>query len=162
MTKADAEAFLIHEAELLDELRLDEWLKLFTADGIYWVPLDETMPVTESASIIRDTSMRREERVFHILHTKFPAQSPRSRTLHMVSNVRVREADENRISVLSNQVVHEVRTGDFRQTGLGVTTTIIAQMQHLLEEKDGLYKIHLKKILLLDRDMPQGNLTFLF
>jgi 3-phenylpropionate/cinnamic acid dioxygenase small subunit len=31
--------FVAHEAHLLDERRLDEWLALFTEDGRYWVPL---------------------------------------------------------------------------------------------------------------------------
>ena len=31
ITQEDAEAFLYKEAELLDDLRLEEWLRLFTA-----------------------------------------------------------------------------------------------------------------------------------
>ena len=162
MSRTDAEAFLIDEAELLDDLQLDAWLRLFTPDGLYWIPLDETLPTNVSASIVRDTTLRREERVFHILHTRFPAQSPRSRTLHTISNVRVREGEGGRIRVVSNQVIHEVRTGDFRQTGLGTPTAIVARMEHVLDMAEGRPLIHVKKILLLDRDMPQGNLTFMF
>jgi 3-phenylpropionate/cinnamic acid dioxygenase small subunit len=162
MTQQDAEAFLYGEAELLDDLRLEEWLRLFTADGLYWVPIDESQPTTETASIVRDTTLRREERVFHLLHTRFPSQSPRSRTLHMIANVRIAETGADFVRVLSNQVIHEVRTGDFRQVGLGVVNTLVAKVEHVL--KNGLDgpKIAMKKILLINRDMPQGNLTFLF
>ena len=38
LTQAAAEAFLLHEARLLDEARWDEWLALFTDDATYWVP----------------------------------------------------------------------------------------------------------------------------
>src|SRR5260370_38372701 len=31
--------FVIHEARLIDQYRLEEWLDLFTDDGIYWMPL---------------------------------------------------------------------------------------------------------------------------
>ena len=35
----NVEQFLYHEARLLDEQRLEEWLELFTDDATYWVPL---------------------------------------------------------------------------------------------------------------------------
>ena len=162
MTQQDAEAFLYKEAELLDELRLEEWLRLFTPDGLYWIPIDEGISTDQSASIVRDNTLRREERVFHLLNTRFPAQSPRSRTLHMISNVRIAETDSNFVKLHSNQTIHEVRAGDFRQVGLGVVNTLVAKVEHVLEGQQGDLKIALKKILLINRDMPQGNLTFLF
>ena len=161
LTREQAEAFLYREAELLDDWRLEDWLRLFTRDGLYWVPIDETLPVTRHASIVRDDSLRREERVFHLLHTRFPAQTPRSRTLHMIANVRIAEAMPEAVTVRSNQVIHEVRTGDFRQTGLGDPSTIVAKVEHVLRREDGELRIASKKIVLIDRDMSLGNLTFL-
>ena len=32
----ELQAFIYHEARLLDERRFDEWLALFTPDGRYW------------------------------------------------------------------------------------------------------------------------------
>jgi benzoate/toluate 1,2-dioxygenase beta subunit len=32
------EQYLYHEARLLDDRKLDEWLKLWTPEGRYWVP----------------------------------------------------------------------------------------------------------------------------
>jgi 3-phenylpropionate/cinnamic acid dioxygenase small subunit len=100
--------------------------------------------------------------VFHLLHTKFPAQSPRSRTLHMISNVRIAEKGAGAVKLVSNQTIHEVRTGDFRQVGLGVVNTLVAKVEHVLRREQTGLKIALKKILLINRDMSQGNLTFLF
>lgn len=160
-TRADAEAFLFLEAELLDELRLEEWLRLFTPDGLYWIPIDDAVAAESCASIVRDDTLRREERVFHILHTYFPAQSPPSRTLHMIANVRVRAAADGQVLVCSNQTIHEVRTGDYRQTGLGIATLLAARVEHTLRWQDGTPRIAQKKILLLNRDMPLGNLTYL-
>lgn len=162
MSREAAEDFLIHEAELLDELRLDEWLRLFTSDGVYWIPLDADAAATEMASIVRDDTLRREERVFHLLHTRFPSQSPRSRTLHQITNVRVRGDGDSGLTVVSNQVIHEMRTGDYRQTGLGQPTQLVARVEHCLRLVDGSPRIALKTILLINRDMPLGNLTFLF
>jgi 3-phenylpropionate/cinnamic acid dioxygenase small subunit len=160
-TREDAECFLIGEAEMLDELRLEEWLRLFTSDGIYWVPIDENVSPSESVSIVYDNSLRREERVFHLLHTRFPAQNPRSRVLHSISCVRVLPQDDGKIKVISNQTINEVRTGDYRQLGLGELQSIVARVEHMLELSEEGPKIALKKVLLLNRDMPLGNLTFL-
>ncbi len=159
-TRAQAEDFLIHEARLLDDLKLEEWNALFTADGHYWIPLDDREPIATSASIMNDTPLRREERVHHLLHNAFPAQSPRSRTLHFVSNVGV--TIEGGVAVVrSSQVIYEMRTGDHKQVGLGVPQAIVADVEHQLRPVDGQMRIARKKILLLNRDSWLGNLTFL-
>ena len=161
LSRSDAEAFLYSEADLLDEMRLEEWLRLFTDDGLYWIPLDDKAPVEQCASIVRDDTLRREERVYHLLHTKFPSQSPPSRTLHMIANVRVGMGTDGEVLVRSNQTIHEVRTGDYRQTGLGQLTMLVSRVEHTLRLDDGRPRIAMKKIMLLNSDMPQGNLTFL-
>ncbi len=162
MSRAEAEDFLYREARLLDELQLDEWLTLFTKDGLYWIPIDDGKPPERNLSVIHDPPLRREERVHHILRTKFPSQSPRSRTIHLVSNVEVvRDEAAGEVRVRSNQVIHEIRTGDYRQTGLGELRTLVTTVEHVLRPEDGTLKIALKKVKLIDRDMPLGNLTFL-
>ena len=40
ITEKDLVDFVYREARMLDELRFDDWLELFTADGIYWMPLE--------------------------------------------------------------------------------------------------------------------------
>ena len=37
-TLKDVEQFLYRQADILDERRWEEWLGLFTDDGIYWMP----------------------------------------------------------------------------------------------------------------------------
>jgi 3-phenylpropionate/cinnamic acid dioxygenase small subunit len=165
MTRLEAEDFLIHEARLIDDWQLEAWHALFAEDGIYWIPLDETQPVERSASIVRDTPLRREERLFHLTKNAFPAQSPRSRLLHFVSNVAVEPMGEL-MRVRSNQIIHEMRTGDFRQIGLGEVHAIAMSVEHHLRaviDASGqpVWKIVLKKVLLLNRDGWLGNLTFI-
>lgn len=158
--RAEAEYLLSHEARLLDDLRLDEWLQLFTSDGLYWIPIDETAPLASQGAIIYDPPLRREERVYHLLHTAFPAQSPRSRTVHFVSNVLVDpHGDELRVG--SSQIVYEMRTGDYAQKGIGEILPVVARVEHRLRRVDGALRIAEKKILLINRDTWQGNLTFM-
>ncbi len=158
LSRQAAEDFLIHEARLLDDWQLEAWNQLFTDDGIYWIPLDETRPIGTSVSIVHDTALGREERIFHLTRNSFPAQSPRSRTLHFISNVSVTmasassealkatwgvlecgtqatgnpEAQGADIIVRSNQIVHEMRAGDVRQRGLGEVRSIVMTVEHVL------------------------------
>jgi 3-phenylpropionate/cinnamic acid dioxygenase small subunit len=161
LAKADAEALLFREARLLDNFQLEEWLQLFTADGLYWIPIDESKPPRRSASLIYDDTPSREERVYHLLQLPFPAQNPRSRTVHVIGNVEVLRTDEATATVHSSQVIYETRVGDYSQIGLGELNTIVARVEHELRRTDGEWKIARKKILLINRDMPQGNLTFM-
>jgi len=155
------EAFLYREARLLDDLKLTEWLDLFTADGLYWIPMDADAPASTHAALVYDDAMRREERVHHLLKLPFPAQNPRSRTLHLVSNVEIEDRCDDLVKVRSSQVIYEVRTGDFTQIGLGRTRPLVAVVHHELRLVEGDLRIAMKKMLLLDRDMPQSNLTFI-
>lgn len=160
MTRAEAEDLLFREARLLDQRRLEEWLELYTPDGIYWIPIDENASVAETVSIIYDTPMRRRERVYHQLNVQFPAQTPPSRLLHHISNVIVEPGPES-VTVYSSQLVYEMRTGDFTQIGLGEVRQLVADVEHTLKPHDGRIKIARKKILLLDRDTWHGNMTFI-
>jgi 3-phenylpropionate/cinnamic acid dioxygenase small subunit len=154
-------AFVYREARLLDDFALEEWLTLFTADGIYWVPIDDAKPVASNAALIYDDTLRREERVHHQLHISTISQSPRSRTVHAVSNVEIVRRDGDALIVRSVQVIYEMRTGDFRQIGLGEVRANIATVEHVLHPSDDTFKIASKKVLLIDRDAQLRNLTFL-
>ena len=160
LTRSEAEDFLYREGRLLDELELETWLSLFHTEGSYWLPIDEDKPVSRNISLISDDHAALQERVFHLLHTPFPAQTPRSRTIHFVSNVEVENKDDS-VVMHSSQLIYEVRTGNFRQTGLGDVRPLVARVRHELRPDQGSLKIWQKKVLLIDRDMPQGNLTFL-
>ena len=160
LSQQEAELFITREVRLLDRLQLEQWNALFTEDGLYWIPVDDQAGSTHQAAIIRDDRLRREERVHHQLRNPFPAQTPRSRTLHFVSNVEV-IAQDGYTEVLCNQLICEMRTGDHKQVGLGNTQTLAAEVCYHLRWEAGQWRIALKKVLLLNRDSWLGNLTFM-
>jgi len=161
ITRAEAEDFLYLEAQLLDERRLDEWLDLFTEDGIYWLPIDPASEPKRHLSIVYDNALRRQERVWRLLHTEAPSQSPASRTQHFVSNLRVEPGPDGEAIVRSAQMVCEMRGGDYRQIGLGGQQNFACSAEHRLQRRDGSWRIALKKLVLLNRDVPIENLSFL-
>jgi 3-phenylpropionate/cinnamic acid dioxygenase small subunit len=162
LSRADAEDFLFHEAQLLDDRRFDAWLRLFTATGIYWLPIDADAAPDAATSLIYDEPLRREERVHRLQKTPAQAQMPPSRTQHGIGNVRVEEDPDGGVRVYSNQVVHELRRADYRQAPRSEQRALVGKCEHHLLHENGSWRIALKKVILLDRDMPIANLSFLF
>jgi 3-phenylpropionate/cinnamic acid dioxygenase small subunit len=147
------EEFLCFEAKLLDEHRYEEWLALWTEDALYWVPCntDDADPALQTM-IIYDNHARLSERIYRLTSEAAWAQQPRSRTLRLISNLVVRQ-NENDYSVESNCLIAELRRS--RQD------LFAARMLHTLRPAGDSFRIVLKKVLLLNNDEAIDNLTFL-
>jgi len=147
------EEFLYFEAKLIDEHRYEEWLGLWTEDGLYWVPCnsDDADPARQ-AMIIYDNRARLGERIYRLTSGAAWAQQPRSRTRRLISNVEVRET-EGVYAVESNCLIAELRRS--RQD------IFAARTLHTLHPVGDSFRIALKKVLLLNNDDPIDNLTFL-
>lgn len=159
----EAEALIFRECRLLDQLALEEWLTLFTEDGLYWLPVVDGEPerAGEAISIVYDDATRRGERVYRTLHTPVLDQNPRSRTVHLAGNVEVAGLDaRGDTRVLCSQIIAELRPGGQGQVGLNTTRVFAARCEYRLRRLDGAWRISLKKVLLLDADQPLYNLTF--
>jgi len=161
LSRQEAEDFVYREARLLDERRFEEWLELFTPDGLYWIPIDENSDPEKEPSVLYDDSATRGQRVYQLLHQPHWSQMPPSRTLHLVSNVRV--ADDQ---APGNCVVHchvavfEVRPGDPRQLGRGEERFFAGHCEYRLRYESG-WRITLKKLVLINRDLPIPSLSFI-
>ncbi len=163
MTRQEAEDFLYMEARLLDEDRLEEWLGLFTSDGMYWLPIDEEDDPERQASVIHDDPLQREKRVHQLRQGARYSQLPASRTIHYLSNVEVEPAPDGEAHLRCNVLILELRPGDHQalQRGLGNQRALAGRCFYRLVSQDGGWRIALKKVLLIDRDMPLYNLTFI-
>ena len=141
------ELFLIHEGRLLDERRFEEWAELFTEDGHYWVP---SVPDQESpfqyASLFFDDRQLMKTRIDRLRHPRIHIQTPSSRTLHMVSNIVVDEADNaaGEYTVSSSMLMGEYR--------LNVQRFFAGRQTHrLVQDGDG-FRIALKRVDLINCD----------
>lgn len=162
LTVTDAERLLFREARLLDETRYEQWLELFTDDGLYWLPVsdEEGVDPRSSVSLIYDDAERREERVWRTLHTPVLDQNPRSRTVHAVSNVEVEPGVDGDALVYCVQQITELRSGGRAQVGLNTQRQLAARCTYRLRHVDGDWRIALKKVVLINADQPIFNLTF--
>ena len=92
-TVGEIEAFLILEAALLDEWRLEEWLTLMAPDARYLVPPLDAPDADhrDTLFLIADERQTLASRVRQLLSGITWAENPRSRTRRLVTNVRLLE-----------------------------------------------------------------------
>src|SRR5690554_4853731 len=101
-TRPEIEDLLYLEASLLDDWELNEWLSLFTADAQYLVPstdLPKDAPPEGNLFYIADDAFRLSERVKRLLKKAAFSEHPRSKTRHLVSNVRILSQGEGECRV---------------------------------------------------------------
>ena len=93
--RAAFETFLYAEARLLDARRFRDWMALFAEDGTYWVPAapDQKSPF-DHVSLFYDDRDLMKTRIDRLEHPRIHIQTPPSRTVHLVGNVMVEEADD--------------------------------------------------------------------
>lgn len=155
ITREAVEAFLFHEADLLDNMDAEAWLALWAAECCYWVPCngrDDSTDPQRQVSLIYDDRARLEDRIYRLLSSAAHSQRPRSRMRRVVGNIRY-EVREGEVHTRSNFLLAELRRGR-QEIWSGVS-------QHrLLPAGDG-FQIKAKTVLLTQSDEAIDNLTFL-
>ena len=92
LTRAECEDFLYHEAALLDEWRLDEWLELFVEGATYEVPTAGAAANADSADelfYIADDYFRLQHRIRRLKKKEAHSEWPRTQGCRLISNVRL-------------------------------------------------------------------------
>ena len=157
ITRAEAEDLLFTEADLLDEWKLEQWLALYTDDAAYLVPstdLPAGADPSKSLFYIADDRKRMDERVVRLMKKTAHSEWPRSRTRHLVSNVRVGATEGDETPVTAAFVT-------FRTKG-GVTDTYMGRLRYRLKRVDGALRIREKRCELdLDGLRPHGRVSIL-
>jgi 3-phenylpropionate/cinnamic acid dioxygenase small subunit len=115
LLEAEIVRFFSAESELLDERRFDEWLDLLHDDLRYWMPIARNVrfdrPELEytrehaEANWFDEGKDTLAKRVQQIQGGDHWAEEPRSRTTHLVANVRVAETNGADVTVKSRFIV---------------------------------------------------------
>ena len=146
-THSELEAFLIHEARLLDERRFREWMELFAEDGTYWVPavLDQQSPFDQASLFYDDRDLMRT-RIERLEHPRIHVQTPPSRTAHLLGNTVVESADDAKgeYVVASTFIMVEYRDEQQR--------VFAGRAHHHLRREEGRLRIVRKRVDLINCD----------
>jgi p-cumate 2,3-dioxygenase beta subunit len=156
-TRGEVEDFLFLEASLLDKWQLREWLALYTKDAEYQVPstdLPRDAEPDQGLFYIADDYMRLEQRVIRLEKKTIWSEYPRSKTRHMVSNVRVLGGTDAEFKVEAAFAVYRTKWGN--------TDLFIGSYEYTLRKEAGELRVRKKRCLLdLDGLRPQGRVSIL-
>lgn len=113
----EVQSFLVHEAQLLDDGRLHDWLEMLAPDVRYRIPIRVTRERTAGRGFSQVGYHMDEDRGMlqtrvERLDTEYAwAEDPPSRTRRLVTNIRA-AADGDRIAARSNLLMYRGRHGD--------------------------------------------------
>ena len=112
----DVEQFLYRQSELLDTKQWQEWIDLFTPDGIYLMPPDSSYKTWEGQpAIFAEDKNLMTVRKLRVLHPDAWSQRPLWGTNHVVSNVSIKKIHKNGdVEATSRFHMMELRRDDVR------------------------------------------------
>ncbi|MEQ8349113.1 MAG: aromatic-ring-hydroxylating dioxygenase subunit beta [Sneathiellaceae bacterium] len=157
ISRIEVEDFLFWEAELLDDWRLKDWLALFTDDAHYYVPSTDLPPGASPDTnlfYIADDRFRLGERVERLMKKSAHAEFPRSKTRHLISNVRIRERREDGLEVGAAFATYRSK---------GETTDVyVGSILYRIVPQDGALRIQEKRCQLdMNGLKPQGRISII-
>jgi 3-phenylpropionate/cinnamic acid dioxygenase small subunit len=147
---------LEREARLLDQLRYDDWLSMYTPECVYWVPsTPHAGDPRREIAVMFDDRRRLEDRVYR-LRTGFAwSQAPASRTVRLIGNVEAfTTANDDARMLRSNFLISEF---------WGNETRLLAGWagHRVVRAGDG-WKIQAKQVNLIDCDQSIRNPSIVF
>ena len=143
------------EARLLDQNCLNDWLKLYVPECIYWVPATPHGgdPRTEIA-VCFDDRRRIEDRIYRLQNEFAWSQQPISRTSRIISNISAfRTGESDTVMLRSTFLTTEFQAGDKR--------TYTGWYGHKINLKNAEWKISVKQVNLIDCDQNLRNLSII-
>lgn len=146
--KQKVKEFVIHENELLDNNKFNEWYDLFSDDGVYWVPgsRDQTDPVNQM-SIALENKLLLKLRIERLSHHRAFSLQPSVYSLRVVQEAKLcsTEPNDNGCMVVETNVMYS----EFQKPNLHIYP---AKVTYQLRPKDASWEIVEKRVDLLNVD----------
>lgn len=153
MNRDDLIDFVYDEAALLDDMRWNDWMQLFTEDGRYWMPLEwqQEDPILQPSLMYEDLLLL-TVRIERLTGERTFSQKPKSRCHHLLQRPRI-------LSMGEDDGVYKLRTSFiYTETRGDLLERYSGWVGHHLVEIDGALKIKLKRIDLINFDSPFSNM----
>src|SRR5882672_4421791 len=109
--------FVVREARLLDQQRLEDWLELFTEDGHYWMPVEwgQTDPRLTTSLMYEDKFLLRL-RIDRLKSNRTFSQSPKSRCHHVLQAPQIDARNDAERAYVTWTPLHYVESRGDLQT----------------------------------------------
>ena len=145
--------FVLREVRLLDDLRFDDWLALFSDDGRYWMPLERGQTERRlHCSLMDEDTLLLKVRIERLHGARTFSQQPGSRCHHLLQQPAIESRDEATGLYVTRTAFHYVETRiDEQQLYAGWAT-------HTLKATPEGLRIQLKRVDLVNCDAAFGNI----
>lgn len=170
LLQREIENFLYAEAALIDDRRFAEWLDLLTDEFRVFVPITRNVRYDQSANEKtrecqdmawfdegKETISQRVAQIATGLHW---AEEPRSRTVHMISNVRVGDVKSGPDGVVEATVNSAFMV--YRNRGLDEKDCMVGRRADIVVRRDGEWKLKRREVDLAQSILLAKNLTTFF
>jgi p-cumate 2,3-dioxygenase beta subunit len=156
-TRSEIEDLLFSEAALLDDWKLEEWLALFTEDARYLVPatdLPKDAPPEGNLFYIADDYFRIGERVKRLMKKTAFSEHPRSKTRHLVSNVRLLSQSGDECQAGAAFITSRAKGGNM--------DLYVGSSEYTIVRRDGALRIRSKRCTLdMEALRPHGRISII-
>ncbi len=166
LLRAEAEAFLQHEADLLDARRYRDWLGLLTADVAIWAPIARSIRLGadtpefsaegEDANWLDEGLETLTQRVKQLETGVHWAEQPPSRTTRMVANIAVAGGEGGEIAVRCRFLLYRNRNEDEEDIFVGKRNDLLRRAA------DGTLRLARREIYLDQNVLLAKNLPVIF
>ncbi len=147
--------FINLESDLLDHKSYEEWLQLWTNDGLYIVPVDtQETDFANTVNFAYDDAAMRRLRVARLLGGESVSSVALDKTVRSVSRFRVLEETETNVRVRCAMILTEVRTGNL--------LTYPGDVEYDLVKHPEGFKIDRKIVRLLHAATRLATVAFIF
>lgn len=161
----EVEQFLFLEAELLDDWKFDDWVKLLTDDVRYWMPTRSNRLLRErhlevaapdELAFFDETHEHLEQRLDRLATGLAWSEEPPTRTRRLLSNIRIRTtADPDELEVRVNFLLYAQRLEKDLNVFAGEYTNLLRRSPDSL----GGWKVARRKIVLDQSTLLAGGLS---
>jgi p-cumate 2,3-dioxygenase beta subunit len=158
VTRSEVEDLLYHEADLLDNWKLDDWLKLLTDTAEYYVPPNDKPDADHRFTLftVADDIVRLRERIIRLKDPNCHAEYPRSRTRRLITNVRITGSEGDLILVSANFAIFRHRRNE------AAPRQFIGRYRHKLKQTSAGLRIQERRAILDAEELgAMGAVSFL-
>ncbi|WP_206078312.1 aromatic-ring-hydroxylating dioxygenase subunit beta [Poseidonocella sp. HB161398] len=150
----EAMAYAWLEADRLDHREFDDWLGMWSGDGLYVVPVEPA--ATDFAAHLNyayDDAQMRAKRVERMTGGDSVSASPLARTVRSLSRFRLVSDDGSRLELRCMQSLTEYRRERLK--------THVADLDFILERHGGSFRILRKVVRLINADHALSGISYI-
>lgn len=150
----DVTEFLWKEADILDRKDYDTWLGMWTADGLYIMPIGDEEDYANQVNLCYDNAKMRKDRVGRFQAGFSISSAPPARTIRTISRIVIEDVTSDLIKVRAAEHLIEDKFGRQRVWA--------GNAYYTLKRQGSGFLLHRKIVKLLNSDGMLNSFSYLF